>query len=81
MFYAFVKEFSVVVQFEIHRAGLDHRPVGNYRYAQSSQENIFDRQSQAAREKKRQPEKQGTPRKEDFSQAAARIVKEATENH
>jgi hypothetical protein len=31
-----------------------------------------DRQSQAAREKKRQPKKQATPRKEDFSQAAAR---------
>jgi hypothetical protein len=37
-----------------------------------------DRQSQASRDKK-QPKKKA-PR-EDFSQTAARIVKEATENH
>jgi hypothetical protein len=37
-----------------------------------------DRQSEAARAKK-QPKKKKAPR-EDFSQAAARIVKEATEN-
>jgi hypothetical protein len=39
-----------------------------------------DRQSQASQAKKQQPKKKVAP-KEDFSQAAVRIVREATENH
>ncbi len=61
------------MQFEIHRADGVTQPVGNCRLPKDRKKTYSDRQSQAARDKKRQHKKK--THHEDFSQAAARIVR------
>lgn len=66
-----------MVQFEKTGHGNLSEPVGNLGMPKDRKKTYSDRQSEASRAKKQQKKKKA-PR-EDFSQAAARIVKEATE--
>ncbi len=71
--------FRPLGQYEIHKLAIGPQLWETVAMPKDRKMTYSDRQSQASRAKKQQSKKKAVP-KEDFSQAAARVVRETTKD-